>query len=248
MLKSQSGLRFSTLVICSFCAFTLSLKAQHDSIPPKQKLPVFKSIVAPSAFILIGFALNGSTSEKDITKDIRSIVGHDYHNNIDDYTQYVPVIGMYSADIAGVPAKNHWFDQTKYLAISTIVSGAIIQSLKRGINKTRPNGAPYSFPSGHTGTAFTNASVLYQEFKDTSPIIAYSGYGFAITTGAFRIVNNAHWVSDVMISIGISTLVTNLVYHFEPLKNWNPFKKTNGITLVPYYNQNETGLFLTKRF
>ena len=248
MFKNLTSLRFSILVICSFFAFTLSLKAQNDSLPIKRKLPIFKNIIAPSAFIVLGFALNNTANEKNITKDVRSIVGHDYHNKIDDFTQAVPVIEMYAADIIGIPAKNHWFDQTKNLAISTIVSGAIIQSLKRGLNKTRPNGAPYSFPSGHTGTAFTNASVLYQEFKETSPILAYSGYGFAVTTGAFRVINNTHWTSDVLASVGISILTTNLVYHFEPLKNWNPFKKTKGLTLVPYYNQHETGIFLTKRF
>ena len=241
-------MKSSILILSSLIVLTLSLKGQKDSISVKPKLSITKSIVAPSAFILIGFALNGSSTEKDIASDVRSKVGHDYHNKIDDFTQYVPVIEMYGADLIGIPAKNHWFDQTKNLAISTIVSGVIIQSLKRGINKTRPNGTPYAFPSGHTGTAFTNASVLYQEFKETSPILAYSGYGFAITTGAFRIINNAHWTSDVITSIGISILVTNMVYHFEPLKNWNPFKKAKGVTLIPYYNQNETGIFLTKRF
>lgn len=238
----------SKILILSILVFSFSQSfAQEDSLNTKE-LPIVKQVVLPSSFIVAGFMLNYSQLEKDLKTKVRDKVGVNYYNNIDDFFQYVPIVQMYTADALGIKAKNHWFDQTKNLAISTLISGVIIQSIKRGMNKTRPNGAPYAFPSGHTGTAFTNASVLYQEFKGSAPVLAYSGYGFAVATGGFRIANNAHWLSDVTTSIGLSILVTNLVYHYEPLKNFNPFKKTNNISLVPYSKFDETGMYFTLSF
>ena len=46
-------------------------------------------------------------------------------------------------------------------------------------------------------------------------------------------VNNRHWVSDVVAGAGIGFLVGNLIYHIEPLKNWNPFKKSKNLTFTP---------------
>ncbi len=229
--------------------FSLFSFGQNDStITEKKKSPIIKTIAIPSVFIASGFALNKSQFEKDFTKDIRNQVGNNYENHIDDYIQYVPIAEMYIADACGIKAKNHWFDQTKNLAISNLVTAIFVHSIKRGMNKTRPSGAPYAFPSGHTATAFTGATVLYHEFKESSPILAYSGYAFAGTTGAFRIINHKHWLSDVLAGAGISMLVTNLVYRIEPIKNFNPFKKNKEISLIPYYNNNGTGIFFTKRF
>ena len=91
-----------------------------------------------------------------------------------------------------------------------------------------------AFPSGHSTIAFTNAAVLQNEFQETSTVYAYSGYAFAATTGVFRMLNNKHYVSDVLVGAGIGILVTQLVYHFEPLKNFNPFKKSKNIKCFNY--------------
>lgn len=66
--------------------------------------------------------------------------------------------------------------------------------------------------------------MLYQEFKHAQTYWAYSGYAFALTTGILRVTNYKHSISDVLAGAGLGMLVTNLVYYFEPLKNWNPFK------------------------
>ena len=122
---------------------------------------------------------------------------------------------MYIADIAGVKSKNHWFDQTKHLLISNIITSVITHSIKQLTKKIRPNGSNYSFPSGHSSFSFTNATVLFNEFNHSSPLIAYSGYAFSTTTGIFRMINNKHWLSDVLVGAGLGILVTNLVYYFQ---------------------------------
>lgn len=244
MLKLKSILLFILVISC-----LKQSTAQIDTVLTelnKPKKSWLKKSIFPTTLIITGFALNKSQFEKDFTRDVRNQVGNDYEFRIDDYIQYIPIAEMYGADILGLKAKNHWFNQTKYLAISQLTTAIFVHSIKRGMNKQRPDNTPNAFPSGHTSQAFVGATVLYHEFKDEHPLLAYSGFAFATTTGAFRIMNHRHWLSDVVAAAGISILVTNMVYHFEPLKNFNPFNKNKHTSLLPYYNGNEFGLFFSK--
>lgn len=209
---------------------------------------IFKKSIIPISLIGLGVLVNKSNFENNFQADIRNMVGNNYESRIDDYIIFAPIAEMYVADILGLKSKNHWFDQSKYLFISNLVASAITFQLKVMTNKTRPDGSQQSFPSGHTTIAFTNAAVLFNEFKETSPALAYSGYAFATATGAFRIANNKHWVSDVLVGAGIGMLVTELVYYFEPLKNFNPFKKSENISLIPQFNEGKYGFYFTYQF
>lgn len=181
---------------------TLSSHAQNDSLTtnPKQKNILLKTAILPVSLIAGGLLISSSAFEKSFQKSVRNSVGEEFSTSIDNYTRYIPIAQLYAADAMGIKAKNHWFDQTKNLTLSIIITDFITFKIKNISNKTRPfeSGNPDSFPSAHTSSAFTNATVLYQEFKDTDPLLAYSGYGFATTTGALRIMNNAHWLSDVL--------------------------------------------------
>jgi len=219
------------------------LDSTEKSKNTSKQLSIIKKSILPATLIGIGVLINNTHFEKKFQTDLRNKVGNSYEFQIDNYVQFMPVAEMYVADAFKIKTKNHWFNQTKYLFISNLISATITHSLKRITNKTRPNGSPHSFPSGHTTFAFTNATVLYNEFKDTSPFLAYSGYAFATTTGAFRMLNNKHWMSDVFVGAGIGIVITQLVYYFKPLKNFNPFKKTKGIVMVPFMDNKHFGVF-----
>ncbi|MBT2161277.1 phosphatase PAP2 family protein [Zobellia barbeyronii] len=213
----------------------------------KRKGMLPKSVI-PLSLIASGILLSDSGLEKSLNTTTRNWVGNDFDVPVDDYTRYIPIALMYTADIVGVDAKSHWFDQTKNLAISMVLTDVLTKFLKNSIYKVRPNGFnDKSFPSGHTSISFSTGSVLYEEFKDTSPILAYSGYGLAATTGAFRLLNNKHWVSDVMVGAGLGVLVTKLVYHFDYLFKWNPFVKSKDITFIPRYDDNTVGFYFSKK-
>lgn len=192
--KSSFYLKFISVfytILVMIIFFATSIFAQ-DSLEntiiekqPKKSSVLLKRSILPTALILTGTVLNGSHFEKNIKTKIRNQVGNTYEFKIDNYIQYVPVVELYLADILGAKSKNHWFDQTKYLFFSQLFSSTITYSLKEITQKTRPNGHELSFPSGHTTLAFTNATVLKNEFKDSSPLLAYSGYSFAIATGTF---------------------------------------------------------------
>ncbi len=225
---------------------------KSDTLTTKIKKPKMelKEFVVPGSLIILGTCLSGSDFEKEVKKGFHdgSEDAIDFALPIDDLIQYVPILELYTANIMGVKAKNHWFDQTKYLVIANLVTAGITHSGKYIINKQRPNGADYAFPSGHTSFSFTNASVLYHEYKDTAPGLSHSGYILTSLVGGLRIINNKHWVSDVLVGAGLGILVTKLVYHFEPLKNWNPFKKTDNMTLVPNINNRQVGLYFKLDF
>jgi hypothetical protein len=160
------------------------------------------------------------------------------NTNVDDYIQYAPIAILYTSDLFGAKHRNNAFNQTKYLIISELATSLITGSLKRLTHSTRPNGNPLAFPSGHTSQAFTGATVLFQETKDYCLPLAYSGYLFSTATGILRVTNNKHWVSDVLVGAGIGMLVTNLVYYFEPLKNWDPFNLNGKASIVPDIDMN----------
>jgi membrane-associated phospholipid phosphatase len=72
-----------------------------------------------------------------------------------------------------------------------------------------------SFPSGHTTVVFAAATVFAKEYHNTLliPIIAYSA---ATLVGISRVVENAHWATDVAAGAALGYLCGRLVvnnYH-----------------------------------
>jgi len=234
-------LTLSILLIYSSLGYAQVADSVH------QNSLVRRSIV-PTALIAGGVLITNSQFEQNLQEKLRSGLRDDFHSDIDDYLQYAPIAELYLADILGVKSKNHWFDQTKYLLISNLLTSGITQGLKYITLKERPNGAPYAFPSGHTSFAFNNAAVLFHEFNKTSPLLAYSGYAFATTTGVYRMLNNKHWLSDVLVGAGIGILVVELVYYFEPFKAFNPFKKLDSISFIPSINSQNYGFNFVYHF
>ncbi len=244
-------LTFRILLILSLlgsCKSYAQVLHKTESPDSKHSFDFKRKAIVPLSLIGLGVLLNGSKLERQFNTYVHKEFGHDHATNVDDYLRYAPVVIMYGADILGAKAKNHWFDQTKYLFISNFVSRYTTRGLKSLTAKTRPNGSSKSFPSGHSTAAFSNASVLYNEFYESSPLLAYSGYTFAASTAVFRMFNNKHWLSDVMVGAGIGIVVTELVYYFEPLKNFNPFKETKNITLIPQINEDSFGLYFCYHF
>ncbi len=241
---------FSLLIaLALFCVTNIKAQTTNITVVDSSKTAsLLKRSIIPASLAGLGIVITNSAFEKNFNTNLRNKVGNDFHFPIDDYLQYAPVVEMYTADLFGVEAKSHWFNQTKYLLIANLISSSITYSLKIITQKERPNGGVHSFPSGHTTLAFTNAGVLYNEFHNTAPVLAYSGYAFAATTGSFRMINNAHWMSDVLIGAGIGMLSAELVYYFEPFKNFNPFEKTKNITFVPQIGVDNFGFYFAYNF
>ena len=96
------------------------------------------------------------------------------------------------------------------LGIALALDGAIVLGLKTSIRRTRPNGGPYSFPSGHTSSAFTVAPILEQRFgwKVGAP-----AYLFAVMTGLGRMEDRKHFASDVLAGAMLGLIVGETFAH-----------------------------------
>jgi len=175
-----------------------------------------KSLIIPTAFISYGF---GSLTNNDLVKwnkNIREEVIEDcpgFNTRIDDYLKYAPAASVYVLDLAGVKARHKILDRTIILAISTVLSSQVVTALKHGTHQLRPDQSTYnSFPSGHTTTAFVGAELMNQELGWRSPWYSVAGYSMATGTALLRIMNNRHWLSDVIAGAGIGMLTTKFSY------------------------------------
>jgi hypothetical protein len=73
-------------------------------------------------------------------------------------------------------------------------------AIKLASNRTRPNGDPRSFPSGHASTSFATAAVLQEHFGWMAGLPAYA---VAAYTGVSRVTANQHWASDVVFGAAV---------------------------------------------
>jgi hypothetical protein len=224
-----------------FLCYALLGKSQSDSIskhlPTKTNL--IEHVWAPATLGILSVTLMTDSSKYGLQTLIQQPF-NGFKTDLDDYIQYAPIVMMYTADLFHLKSKNTVWNQTKFLAMSELGTAAIVQILKYTLRIERPDHTKFnSYPSGHSAQAFVASQVLFNEYRETNKLLAYSGFLFSISTGTLRIVNNRHWVPDVLMGAGIAVLVTNLIYHYEPLKKWNPFSKKN--------RKIETGFFPTLR-
>ncbi len=215
-----------------FLLFTLSGWSQEDTLAEaviEEKSGdnhFFDRVWGPASLGLISGLTMIDDTKYGLQELVQRPLNDSFRTHADDFILYAPVVMMYGADLFGVKSRNTVWNQTKYLAISGLVTFGLVTGLKFGLRMERPDGSTNdSYPSGHTSQAFVQAQVFFNEFRDSKPLFASSGYIFAISTGALRVMNNRHWVPDVLMGACFGMLVTNIVYKLEPLKNWNPFKR-----------------------
>lgn len=190
---------------------------------PKNSTPAYKVakkdfyriIYAGIPLVTSGLILNGT--DKNF-KNFRNEYARTYKYPYDDYVQYSPAIAMFTMKALGVESRDSWGRMLTSDAFSTIMMAGIVNTIKHSANKLRPDGSNnHSFPSGHTATAFMCATMLHKEYGHISPWISIGGYTVATATGISRILNNKHWVSDVLAGAGIGILTTELGYFLADL-------------------------------
>ncbi|AYZ35649.1 phosphatase PAP2 family protein [Chryseobacterium indologenes] len=217
----------------------------------------YKSLIIPAAFIGYGVAGLSVRSLKEINRDTKTEV--DEHRpartRFDDYTQFIPGLMVYGLNMAGVKGKHNFRDRTIIYASSQLIVTAFTTPLKYMVKEERPDRSNrLSFPSGHAAIAFSNAQFMFREYKDTNFWLSLSGYPFAVFTGIYRIINDKHWVGDVVAGAGFGILSTELAYWLFPkidslLRGKNKTKTSLSSTMVmPFYQNNTVGIGLVKNF
>lgn len=236
------------LLLLPLFAFSQS-KFVHDSIPTYKKTSNYKALIIPSLFISYGIVSLESDYLKTLNYEAKDELAEhiDKRFTIDDFSQYAPAVAVYGLNAAGIQGKNNFKDRSIILATSYLLLSTSVLTLKSITKIERPDGsAANSFPSGHTANAFAGAEFLYQEYKNVNIWYGISGYAVATMTGFFRMYNQRHWFSDVVMGAGIGILSTKMAYWLHPYIKQKVFKsdtKTNTL-LTPFYNGKQVGLGL----
>ena len=140
-----------------------------------------------------------------------------FHTHLDDYLPYAPGVVSLGLAASGVKGKHKLGDQIILALLSNIIAQGVTQSMKRIISYPRPNGEDnHSFPSGHATTAFTNATLLHEEYGHRSVLYSIGGYGTATAVGTMRVLNNKHWLADVLMGAGVGIGATKVLYISYP--------------------------------
>jgi len=191
-------------------------KWQIQALPARKNYLTAKSVLIPVTLVGYGFASLKSAELRELNKKISEEVTEDasgFKTRADDYLKYAPAASVYLLNAVGIKGKHKILDRTIILAMSTIISSQLVTALKHATHQLRPDNSTYnSFPSGHTTTAFVGAEMMNQEFGWRSPWYSVAGYTLATGTAFLRIMNNRHWLSDVVAGAGIGMLSTKFSY------------------------------------
>ena len=142
-----------------------------------------------------------------------------FKTSIDDYTQYFGPAMTLGLKIFGYEGRSDWRRFLVSAGLSYGVMGLLVNTIKYSAKEMRPDGSTAnSWPSGHTANSFVGATILHKEYGLTrSPWFSVAGYGIATATGVMRVLNNRHWISDVMSGAGIGIFAGELGYALADL-------------------------------
>ncbi len=244
----------------------LSKEMMTDTIkldPYKYKTRLLRSTMPP--LLLIGYGIttmnnHGLYSDYQARNDIRRIFGT-YRSHVDDYLQYAPYAEFAALLLLKVKCKNDVLNTALLILKSELLVNSLVFPIKYLTHRERPysyqnglDGVPlserennqnnfHSLPSGHTAQAFVAATIVFREFRYINRWYGIAAYTVATAVAAFRMINDQHWQSDVIIGAGIGILGTNFVYSTH-LHKWG----RKDVCLVPMYNGQIKGMMVAYTF
>ena len=196
--------------------------------------------IAPTFFLVSSLATWG---ERENIKQVRNRYLPNFSNHLDNYIQYAPAMAVVGLNLAGKRGLNGWKRQSVNWGVSMVIMGTLVNSIKYTARVRRPDGTSRnSFPSGHTATAFMNATFLHKEYGHSNPFYSIIGYTSSSYVGVSRSLNNRHWISDILAGAAIGIISTELSYvivdHFYKNKGdyFSNFKVQEEIDKPSYFS------------
>lgn len=164
------------------------------------------SFLIPALFIIFSFySFNGYAQNSQSQKIIQRCGDGLYF--------LLPVSTFLYTHFNQDKAGKEQFIQSFFLNVTTTLA------LKIAINKKRPNGDPWSFPSAHTSGTFQAAAFIQKRYGWKYGIFAYLT---AFFVGFSRIYSDKHYIEDVaagaLLGIGHSYLLTKKYITIEKNK------------------------------
>ncbi len=113
------------------------------------------------------------------------------------------------------------------LTMSFAATAAVTGAIKYAVDRVRPDGDEFSFPSGHTSGAFSSVPVVWEHLGwEAGATIA----ALATCTGIARIETNRHYLSDVIAGAALGLAVGRIVSHDHD--GWRLSPGPTGLTLT----------------
>lgn len=194
----------------------LDLKYQQEGLKYGAYVPLKELEFHSLPLLAFGFIAKGS--KKDFRAARNNFIPS-YKNGLDDIIQFGPFAASFAMNLAGYEGRSDFKRYFFSAGFSYAFMAMFVNGIKYTASEMRPDGtSANSFPSGHTATAFTAATIMHKEYGLTrSPWWSVLGYSFATTTGIMRTLNNRHWISDVLVGAGIGVISTDLGYMMADL-------------------------------
>ena len=119
------------------------------------------------------------------------------------------------------------FDLSRGLLLTYTTTSII----KVAVNRTRPNGDDYSFPSGHTAAAFTTAGVVTQRYGGW---LGGVSIGLGVLTAMGRMEDVKHYASDVVAGATIGWIIGRTVVRKDSRDKtaWQVVPFGNGLAMI----------------
>jgi hypothetical protein len=112
------------------------------------------------------------------------------------------------------------------------------------IPNRKPGSSYDSFPSGHTATAFSIATVFALQYSDTKIVPIFS-YSLASLVGVSRLTEHEHWASDVFVGALLGYLCgKQVVSHYNETHKTNSDPSSLKSQLTYFQDGNQVGLSL----
>jgi len=240
-------------------------KTPHDTVlikvdtgyvfPVGYKTHLPQALIVPAALIIYGITVihgNGLYSSFKARADILKMT-HGKGNNIDNYLVIAPYLEFGALLLLKVKCNSDFVNTFLLIAKSELLMLAITYPMKYIVGEERPysyyntdpnyvhsaKSSPSAFqsmPSGHTAEAFVAATIVYREYRHLSPWYGVGAYVLASTVGAFRMINDQHWMSDVFVGAGCGILSANIVYATHQHR-WG----RNGVCVTPMFDGKNLG-------
>jgi membrane-associated phospholipid phosphatase len=182
---------------------------------PWYQSKLFRASIVPA--VLIGYGISvvddhGFYSSYDAKRDIQRTFPN-FNNHLDNYLQWAPYLELGAVLALGTVSRNDRLNLALILVKSEALMLGSVYVVKNLTKHERPDGSDrLSFPSGHTAQAFLAASIVHTELREKSQWYGIGAYTLATGVGAFRMLNNKHWESDVFAGAGFGILSAHLAY------------------------------------
>lgn len=122
-------------------------------------------------------------------------------------------------------------DEKTYEVGKTLIDALVINGLSTSLikivsNRESPNGEELAFPSGHTSSSVTFATVMHEAY---GPWVGVPLYGLSAMVAMERLDDGEHWISDVVFGAALGLVVGHTVASGRPPEIF-------GGELAPYVN------------